>query len=90
MTQRTCVALSENGLDFQANREFLGSFYWRVFQWNGYFYTVEMPGQLRRSVCGLMNFEEGPKLWDGQERHTAVRLRGNFLDVFFSRKEDCP
>ena len=49
-----------------------------------------MPGELRRSRDGLTGFESGPVLFRPEMRHSAVRLAGDALDVFWSRVGDTP
>ena len=89
--QSTYIALSDDGVNFQPVGGIVGSFYWRVFKWDGYFYSIEMSGQVRRSINGLDNFEAGPVLkrdWD--TRHMAVQVVGSKLYVYFSCRGDCP
>jgi hypothetical protein len=88
--QVTRLAVSSDGLDFTAKPEVIGSYYWRVFYWNNYWYTLEMPGVFRRSSDGISNFEKGPQLFFNDMRHCAVQLNNNELDVFYSNREDCP
>lgn len=86
--QRTKVALSKDGLRFQARPEELGMPYFRVFRWNGTYYavgmSVEESGVLYRSKEGLTGFEPGPHPFVPHQRHTAVLLRGDTLHVFYS------
>lgn len=85
------VAVSKDGINFNAFSEVIGRSYMRVFQWNGYYYSIEMSGTIRRSEDGLSDFKEGPVLFeDHYVRHTAVKLVDNILYVFFTRKEDKP
>src|SRR5215213_811091 len=65
------VALSRDGLRFEANEEILGKPYMRVFQWDGWHYALAMPGILYRSRDGLTGFEQGPTLFDSTMRHSA-------------------
>ena len=89
-SQFTRLALSADGLSFRAQPEVLGSSYWRAFRWDGRWYTLEMPGTFRRSVSGVTGFEEGPRLFTPDMRHSAVRLSGRTLTVFYSNAKDCP
>ena len=84
------VALSRNGLDFEALPEILGRPYMRLFRWDGFHYALAMPGVLYRSRDGLSGFEEGPTLFSANQRHTALKLDGNRLSVFFTNAGDCP
>ncbi len=88
--QRTRVALSEDGIDFEAREELLGTSYFRVFQHGGYHYAIGMPGVFYRSNDGLTEFVEGPTLFTENMRHCAVRLAGDTLSVFYSNAGDCP
>ena len=88
--QRTRVALSEDGIDFEAREELLGNSYFRVFQHGGYHYAIGMPGVFYRSNDGLTEFVEGPTLFTENMRHCAVRLAGDTLSVFYSNAGDCP
>ena len=88
--QVTRLATSKDGLNFTANPDILGSFYWRVFHWNEYWYTLEMPGTFRRSQTGITNFEKGPSLFSPDMRHSAVQIHDDTLNVFYSNAHDCP
>ena len=69
--QRSRVALSENGIDFEAREELLGNSYLRVFQYGGYHYAIGMPGVFYRSRDGLTGFVEGPALFE--RGHASLR-----------------
>ncbi|MCU0500346.1 MAG: hypothetical protein MUC51_01030 [Anaerolineae bacterium] len=90
VSQVTCVATSTDGLQFTAQPEHLGAAYWRVFEWESWYYTLEMPGQFRRSRHPLTGFEPGPHLFTRNMRHSAVLLRGHTLHVLWSNAGDCP
>ncbi len=69
----------------------LGTSYWRVFQWNGFWYALQMAGTLLRSADGLTGFETGPDvLGEPDARHTAVYLKEGYLYIFYTRKGDAP
>lgn len=93
--QRSFVAVSKDGLHFTASSEVLGPFYFRVFTHHGVFYawaktvTASGGGALMRSPNGRSDFEQGPDLLPNQ-RHVAVRKRGDELHIFYSRGGDCP
>lgn len=84
------IAISQDGIHFAAHEPLLGPSYWRVFQWGGYRYGLVMPGTFYRSPNGLTDWEQGPTLFPPSMRHSAVRLRGNTLEVYYSRAGDCP
>lgn len=88
--QFTRVAVSADGLNFLARPELLGKYYWRVFRYGGFWYALEKPPLLRRSRTGLGDFEEGPQLLRDTTRHTAVRVEGDFLRVYYTAIGDCP
>ncbi len=88
--QRSRVAISGNGIDFAARDEVLGNPYIRVFTWDGYYYALGMPGVFYRSRDGLTGFEEGPTLFSLDMRHTAVKVQGDTLYVFYSNVGDTP
>lgn len=93
--QRTYLATSSDGLQFQAFPEILGPFYFRVFRhadaWFAIAKRTDTPGGgvLLRSEDGIQPFEQGPYLLP-QQRHVAILKRENAVEIFFSRGEDCP
>ena len=88
--QRSRVALSADGIRFEARQEVLGNSYFRVFQYGGYHYALGMPGHFYKSKDGLTGFEEGPVLFSEHMRHCALKLDGDTLRVFYSNAGDCP
>lgn len=88
--QATRVALSHDGVRFEAQNEVLGAPYMRVFCWQGWYYGIGMPGILYRSKDGLTAFEEGPHLPPAEQRHVGLKLTGDTLHVFYSNRGDCP
>jgi hypothetical protein len=85
------VALSSDGLHFQARSEVLGPSYFRVFRHGTHTYALVMPGIVYRSRDGLGGFERGPDLFgEPLQRHAAVRVRGDRLEVFWTRVGDAP
>ena len=88
--QASRVALSEDGVSFQALPEIIGRTYMRVFQHDGFTYAMAMPGQFYRSEDGLTNFEEGPLLFNSNMRHSALLVRGSSLYVFWTQVGDTP
>ena len=88
--QATRVALSEDGLHFTAHPALLGRPYFRVFQWGSYHYALAMPGVFYRSRDGLTNFAEAPTLFTRNMRHTALKVDGQTLAVFYTNAGDCP
>lgn len=100
MKQYTRVAVSTDGHSFVAREEPLGRFYFRVFEYGGYYYALakenrgddesESGQRVYRSADPLSGFRPGPLLFCDGARHTAVRRRGDTLDVFYSRIGDAP
>ena len=88
--QETHVALSDDGISFHPSPERLGLPYFRVFRWNCYHYALGMPGRLYRSKDGLTDFEGGPVLFSPNMRHSALKLDGTTLKVFYSDVGDAP
>ena len=88
--QFTRVALSKDGLNFSAHPEKLGLPYFRVFRWGGHHYALAMPGVFYRSRDGLSGFVKGPSLFTRDMRHTALKLDGKTLSVFYTNVGDCP
>ena len=88
--QHTRVATSKNGIDFTAREENLGRSYFRTFKHNEMTYALAMPGQFYRSEDGFTKFEEGPRLFVPNMRHSAVIVRDDYLYVFWTRVGDAP
>lgn len=90
--QGTRVALSSDGLNFEALEPLLGPSYFRAFQWQGHTYALAMPGRMLRATDPLGPFERGPLVFDEPlQRHTAVRvLPEGVLEVFWTRVGDQP
>lgn len=84
------AALSDDGISFTARPDVLGNPYLRAFDHDGWTYGITMPGQVVRSVDGLSDFEDGPKLFEPLMRHCAVRVCDDVLDVFWTRVGDAP
>ncbi len=91
-SQASRVALSENGIDFQARPEILGRTYLRAFRREGVTYGIAMPGQVYRSGSpdGLSDFEEGPLLFNPNMRHCALLQRGDLLHVYWTEVGHAP
>jgi hypothetical protein len=88
--QNTRVAISKDGLQFEARPEELGHAYMRVFQHDRQVYSMAMPGIFYRSKDGLTQFEKGPTLFASDQRHTAILKRGKQLLIFWTRAGDAP
>lgn len=89
--QRTKLAISHDGLHFEARPQSLGASYFRAFTWNGRLHALAMPGVFYRSIDDDdSGFETGPILFDPSFRHCAVHVREHRLHVFFTRVGDTP
>ncbi|MDQ3622020.1 MAG: hypothetical protein M3463_05965 [Verrucomicrobiota bacterium] len=107
---RSGVATSKDGISFKlAVPKPIGDPYFRVFQWEGYYYALTRTGNLARSSDGLTNWVEREDTFPlGKQamglfaqaahnpeakafmRHTALKLDGKVLSVFFTRTGDAP
>ncbi len=95
--QHTRVAVSSDGRAFRAEPDLHGPSYFRVFRHDGWWYALAMPGRFFRSLDGRRGFEEGPRLFGPDMRHSAVRVvdahpvtSGPVLEVFWTRVGDTP
>jgi len=88
--QYTRVAVSRDGVEFDAQEELLGPAYFRVFRYGGAWYALAMPGQILRSDDGLSDFVQGPTLFNPDMRHSAVLVHGHTLHVFYTQAGDAP
>lgn len=84
------VAVSTDGIRFQARPEVLGRSYLRVFAHEGVTYGLAMPGQFYRARDPLGGFSAGPLRFEKDMRHSAVLKRGGELLVFWTRVGDAP
>jgi hypothetical protein len=89
--QMTRVATSSDGVRFRVRPELLTAPYLRVFEHQGGYYGLAMPGLLYRSADGLSDFRvrERP-LFAASTRHAAVWTREGTLHVFYTRVGDAP
>ena len=100
--QVTCLATSEDGLQFTSGTTALCGSYLRRFTWRGVDYGLVMPGRIYRFTAEDTPPEPGPNLADDfcfptrfggegrKARHFAVRVVGDVLRVYFSRTGDAP
>ena len=88
------VALSSDGIHFEAREEVLSTSYLRVLRLDNVaepgWYGMSMPGIVYRSEDGLGGFERGPQLFPDTMRHCALLRRGDTLWVFWSNVGDAP
>lgn len=88
--QVTRLAVSTDGLHFAGRPEVLGHPYFRAFRHEGFVYALAMPGVMYRSRDGMTGFEEGPRLFNPDMRHSALLKRGTGLVVFWTERGDAP
>jgi hypothetical protein len=92
--QKTFLAVSKDGIHFTASTTVLGESYFRVFQHGGAYFAISNGGILHRSPDGVTPFEEGPNLFPMPEghrvRHSAVKIDGDILTIFYTRIGDTP
>lgn len=88
--QRSRVAVSENGIEFRSVGGVIAAPYLRVFRHDNYHYAMSMPGLFWRSRDGISDFERGPGLFEADQRHSALRKRGDTLEVYWTRVGDTP
>ena len=88
------IALSGDGIHFEAREEVLSASYLRMIRLDGIaepgWYGMSMPGIVYRSADGLSSFERGPQLFPDTMRHCALLRRGDTLWVFWSNVGDAP
>ena len=88
--QVTRVALSTDGVHFEALPELHGPSYFRAFEHDGWTFAMAMPGRFFRSRDPLGGFEAGPTLFGPTQRHAALLRRGDLLWVFHTDVGDAP
>ena len=93
--QYTLRSVSKDGIHFKADTTVLGESYFRVFQWKGTHYAIGRSSAVYRSKDGKTAFEKGPNPFAKIQnpnalRHSAVKLVGDTLWVFYSRVGDAP
>lgn len=96
-TQRSFLALSDDGLTFDALPAVVGPSYSRHFYHNGYHYMAmgALGCRMYRSLDGVTGWTLGPTILPSSDvepfaRHVAVRKEGDALRVFYTRKGDAP
>ena len=88
--QMSRAAVSADGIHFIARPETIGRTYMRIFSYEGYTYALAMPGHFYRSQDGLSGFEEGPKMFNKDMRHSAVLVRDKELFIFWTQVGHAP
>jgi hypothetical protein len=96
--QKTRLAVSTNGLDFAPQPALIDHYYFRVFDYAGWYWAVSWGGYLYRSRQAGGPFQRGPALFENDPvsppntilRHLGLHLEGDCLHLFFSRIGDTP
>lgn len=93
--QYTLSAVSKDGLNFKSDDIVLGEPYFRVFKWKDYYYAIGRSSSVYRAKDPRAPFEKGPNPFIKIQnpsllRHSAVKVTGNTLWVFYSRVADEP
>ena len=91
-TQYTFVATSSDGINFTHQTQRLGAPYFRVFEYESYYYAIGKGGSssiIYRSTNPYNSFAKGKSILPSS-RHTAVYLNGNIAYIFYSRIGDAP
>ncbi|MCY4265520.1 MAG: hypothetical protein OXE78_11785 [Gammaproteobacteria bacterium] len=88
--QLSRLAVSSDGIHFQGRKDILGRPYFRVIHYDNFYYALAMPGYLYRSPDGLGQFEEGPRFFTDNMRHSALMVQDNHLFVFYTNRFDSP
>jgi hypothetical protein len=87
--QVSLVASSGDGLAWQVAPRRIGQVYLRVFSHRGTRYALAWGGQVLRETADG-GFEAGPWPFPSGHRHSAVLVRGDRLDVFWTGIGDAP
>lgn len=96
--QKTRLALSRDGVSFEAQPAFFDHYYLRVFAYRGWYWAISWGGYLYRAARPEGPFERGPPILEGAPlaapgtilRHLALWRRGDQLQLFYSRIGDTP
>ncbi len=89
-TQKTKLAISVDGVNFNTQPELLGISYFRVFHFEGWYYALALGGAIYRSKDGQSNFEYGGRITQDAFRHCGLWIRSGKIYVFWTRVGDCP
>jgi uncharacterized repeat protein (TIGR01451 family) len=96
----TGIAVSADGLNFslESTRP-VGEPYFRVFRYESYYYAITNRAHLQRSIDGI-NWESTVStdfvgdavdpVTGAEPRHSAIKLDGDLLTVFYTRVNDAP
>ena len=88
--QMSRVARSKDGIHFVPEPDIISFAYLRVFEYDDWYYAMSMPGIFYRSQDGIDSFEQGPVLFNRNMRHSALRVNGDELQIFWTQVGDSP
>lgn len=88
--QMTRVARSKDSIHFIHEPGIISFAYLRIFNYDDWYYGMCMPGIFYRSRNGMDGFEQGPILFNRNMRHSALRVDGNKLQIFWTQVGDSP
>lgn len=89
--QKSKVAISKDGIHFEAQPEIIALPYLRVFKYRDEYYGLAMPGFLYKSKNGLTDWEVRKRwLFETNTRHFGLHLNENELYIFYSKVGDAP
>ena len=83
-------ASSGDGLQFVAEPSLFDASYLRAFRFQNTWYALAMPGTMLRRCDGPLDFETGPSIFPSTARHSAVRVVGSSIEVYWTRVGDAP
>jgi hypothetical protein len=88
--QTTRFASSTDGRSFTVEPPSIPHTYLRAFRHGGTEYALVMPGDVLRRTGGPTEFETGPSLFPSTARHSAVRVRGDRIEILWTNVGDAP
>lgn len=88
--QLTAVAMSPDGVNFNAVPGYITTPYLRAFRYNGEWFGIAMPGVLLRSPDGLQPYSACGNILSTNTRHCAVLVDGDILNVVWSVVGEAP
>ena len=96
--QTTRAAVSTDGLQFESVTDHLESSYWRLWQYDGWYYAIVMPYEfsdkgmkLLRSRDMLSGWERSPRRYFTPDfRHGAVKVDGDVLTLLWTERNRTP
>ncbi|MCY4291227.1 MAG: hypothetical protein OXC72_05650 [Roseovarius sp.] len=87
--QKTCMAVSRNGLEWNVGETLTEQTYLRRFDFGSRTYAIALHGELMQ-LRDDGAIEHGPRPLSKNTRHVAVMKNGETLDIVFSRIGDRP